>query len=105
MNDEENVKTDMCDGQVTLKGDNDGNAIKLITIIGEIEGHDILPATSKTTKYEHILPQLAAIENDDSISGVLFLMNTKVLVLGFVIKHKAKSVNTARFHMSRNTGI
>ena len=50
--------------------------IKLITIIGEIEGHDILPATSKTTKYEHILPQLAAIENDDSISGVLFLMNT-----------------------------
>ena len=66
----------MCDGQVTLKGDNDGNAIKLITIIGEIEGHDILPATSKTTKYEHILPQLAAIENDDSISGVLFLMNT-----------------------------
>ena len=33
MNDEENVKTDMCDGQVTLKGDNDGNAIKLITII------------------------------------------------------------------------
>ena len=76
MNDEENVKTDMCDGQVTLKGDNDGNAIKLITIIGEIEGHDILPATSKTTKYEHILPQLAAIENDDSISGVLFLMNT-----------------------------
>ena len=76
MNDDENVKTDMCDGQVTLKGDNDGNAIKLITIIGEIEGHDILPATSKTTKYEHILPQLAAIENDDSISGVLFLMNT-----------------------------
>ena len=76
MNDDENVKTDMCDGQVTLKGDNDGNAIKLITIIGEIEGHDILPATSKTTTYEHILPQLAAIENDDSISGVLFLMNT-----------------------------
>lgn len=76
MNDDQNVKTDMCDGQVTLKGDNDGNAIKLITIIGEIEGHDILPATSKTTKYEHILPQLAAIENDDSISGVLFLMNT-----------------------------
>ena len=76
MNDDQNVKTDMCDGQVTLKGDNDGNAIKLITIIGEIEGHDILPATSKTTKYEHILPQLAAIEDDDSISGVLFLMNT-----------------------------
>lgn len=53
-----------------------GKKIKLITIIGEIEGHDNLPAASKTTKYEHLLPQLAAVENDDTIGGVLFLMNT-----------------------------
>lgn len=64
------------DGQVTLDKGSDTGAIKLMTIIGEIEGHDILPATSKTTKYEHILPGLAQIENDDNIGGVLFLMNT-----------------------------
>ena len=67
---------DTCDGQVTLESDNGRGTIKLITIIGEIEGHDNLPAASKTTKYEHMLPQLAAIENDDNIEGVLFLMNT-----------------------------
>ena len=47
-----------------------------MTIIGEIEGHDTLPATSKTTKYEHILPQLAKVENDEEIQGILFLINT-----------------------------
>lgn len=72
----EDNQNDKCDGQVTLY-DNDGcRAIKLITIIGEIEGHDNLPATSKTTKYEHLLPQLALLENDDKIGGILFLMNT-----------------------------
>ena len=72
---EENADS-QCDGQVTLDNDSDTGAIKLMTIIGEIEGHDTLPATSKTTKYEHILPRLAQIENDDNIGGVLFLMNT-----------------------------
>ena len=67
---------DVCDGQVTLDNNNGSGSIKLITIIGEIEGHDNLPAASKTTKYEHMLPQLAMIEDDDKISGVLFLMNT-----------------------------
>lgn len=47
-----------------------------MTIIGEIEGHDVLPASSKSTKYEHILPQLASIEDNEEIDGVLFLMNT-----------------------------
>ena len=50
--------------------------IYLMTIIGEVEGHDCLPATSKTTKYEHILPKLAEIENDNEIKGVLILLNT-----------------------------
>ena len=48
----------------------------MITIIGEIEGHDNLPATSKATKYEHMLPKLAEIEMDKDIKGVLFIMNT-----------------------------
>jgi ATP-dependent protease ClpP protease subunit len=63
-------------GQVTLDKSKRHGKIYLMTIIGEIEGHDILPATSKSTKYEHILPKLASIEDDDEISGVLFIMNT-----------------------------
>ena len=50
--------------------------IHLISIIGEIEGHECLPSTSKTTKYEHLLPQLAAIEDSKDIQGVLVLLNT-----------------------------
>lgn len=61
-------------GQVSL--DKGGSKIHLITIIGEIEGHDNLGSNSKTTKYEHILPQLAAIEDSKDIEGVLILLNT-----------------------------
>ncbi len=50
--------------------------IYLISIIGEIEGHECLPSNTKTTKYEHILPKLAEIEDDKSIDGVLLLINT-----------------------------
>lgn len=50
--------------------------IYLISIIGEIEGHECLPSNSKTTKYEHILPKLAEIEDDKNIDGVLLLLNT-----------------------------
>ena len=50
--------------------------IHLISIIGEIERHECLPSTSKTTKYEHLLPQLAAIEDSRDIQGVLVLLNT-----------------------------
>lgn len=63
-------------GQVTLNKNNRANSIHLITIIGEIEGHDNLGSNSKTTKYEHILPQLAAIEDSGNIDGVLVLLNT-----------------------------
>ncbi|MDO5539890.1 MAG: ATP-dependent Clp protease proteolytic subunit [Eubacteriales bacterium] len=58
-------------GQVTLN-----HKIHLITVIGEIEGHECLPSNTKTTKYEHILPQLAAIEDSREIEGVLVLLNT-----------------------------
>lgn len=63
-------------GTTTLKQDADEHQIELFTIIGEIEGHDVLPATSKTTKYEHILPKLAEVEEDNSIDGLLLLLNT-----------------------------
>ena len=47
-----------------------------LTIIGQIEGHQVLPETAKTTKYEHILPLLAMIEESDEIDGLLLLLNT-----------------------------
>lgn len=63
-------------GQITLDENVSNHKIHLITIIGEIEGHDNLSSTSKTTKYEHVLPQLAAIEDSKDIDGVLILLNT-----------------------------
>lgn len=63
-------------GQVNLKEGECGYQIELISIIGEIEGHENLSGTSKTTKYEHILPKLAAIEDDKETDGVLVLINT-----------------------------
>lgn len=62
-------------GQLTLS-EKAGKKIHLLTIIGEIEGHENLSGSSKTTKYEHILPQLAAIEDSKDIDGVLVLLNT-----------------------------
>lgn len=50
--------------------------IYTLTIIGQVEGHQVLPETVKTTKYEHILPLLAGIEESDEIDGVLLLLNT-----------------------------
>ncbi len=63
-------------GQLTLDKNDKKHNIHLLTIIGEIEGHDNLSNNSKTTKYEHILPQLAAIEDSCEIQGVLVLLNT-----------------------------
>lgn len=47
-----------------------------LTIIGEIEGHMVLPEQNKTTKYEHIIPQLVAVEQDKEIEGLLVILNT-----------------------------
>ncbi len=63
-------------GQATLDENGKLENIHLISIIGEIEGHDNLSNNSKTTKYEHILPSLAAIEDSSEIKGVLVLLNT-----------------------------
>ena len=50
--------------------------IYTLTIIGQVEGHQVLPETCKTTKYEHILPLLAGIEESDDVDGLLLLLNT-----------------------------
>lgn len=63
-------------GQIELNNNREDNKISLLSIIGEIEGHDCLPATTKTTKYEHILPKLAEIEDNADSEGVLLLLNT-----------------------------
>ena len=47
-----------------------------LTVVGQIEGHSLLPNTVKTTKYEHVLPLLAALDESEEIDGVLFLLNT-----------------------------
>ncbi len=63
-------------GQVTLDKNGKSHTIHLISVIGEVEGHDNLGSNSKTTKYEHVLPELAAIEDSKDIDGVLILLNT-----------------------------
>ncbi|MCM1091163.1 MAG: ATP-dependent Clp protease proteolytic subunit [Muribaculum sp.] len=63
-------------GQVTLGDNEEHQEIHLLSIIGEIEGHDNLANNAKTTKYEHVLPQLAAIEDSKDIQGVLVILNT-----------------------------
>lgn len=63
-------------GQITLGDPEEHSKIQLLTIIGEVEGHELLASGSKTTKYEHVLPSLAAVEEDESIAGLLVLINT-----------------------------
>lgn len=63
-------------GQVVLDGNSRKHKVELLTVIGEIEGHESAPSHSKTTKYEHVLPKLALIEDDEEIEGLLILLNT-----------------------------
>lgn len=63
-------------GQAMLDKNADGKKIFLMTIIGEIEGHELVGNSSKATKYEHIIPRLAMIEDDEEIDGVLILIHT-----------------------------
>lgn len=61
-------------GSITVK--KNGHFIHCLTIIGQIEGHYILPSQNKTTKYEHVIPQLVAIEESKEIDGLLIILNT-----------------------------
>lgn len=63
-------------GQADLTGNKYGYKIHLLNIIGEIEGHQCLGPATKTTKYEHVLPELARVEENQNIDGLLILLNT-----------------------------
>ena len=63
-------------GQAVLTNPKTDHRIHLLNIIGEIEGHECLPSTTKTTKYEHVLPQLAVIEDSEKVDGILLILNT-----------------------------
>ncbi|SES77833.1 ClpP family protease [Anaerobranca gottschalkii] len=52
------------------------NSIHVMTIIGQVEGHTVLPPQNKTTKYEHIIPQLVAVEQNPNVKGLLVILNT-----------------------------
>lgn len=62
------------DGGFSVK--KEGYKIHCLTITGQVEGHYILPQTDKTTKYEHVIPQLVSVEEDDDIDGLLLILNT-----------------------------
>ena len=62
--------------RITELGASKNGSIYTLTIIGQVEGHQVLPETAKTTKYEHILPLLANIEESEEIDGLLLLLNT-----------------------------
>lgn len=63
-------------GITVLKSEEEGHSIWMVSIIGEIEGHENAQERTKTTKYEHLLPILTKIEESEEIDGVLFLINT-----------------------------
>lgn len=63
-------------GDTKLNQNQRKHNIQLLTIIGEIEGHESAASNTKATKYEHLLPRLAQAEDDDEVDGVLILLNT-----------------------------
>ncbi len=60
----------------TVTPDGGKHCIHCLTIIGQIEGHGVLPSDTKTTKYEHVIPQLVAVEQDPEIEGMMIVLNT-----------------------------
>lgn len=71
---DEQVKEQTDTGGATIK--NPRGNIHCLTVIGQIEGHIVLPSQNKTTKYEHVIPQLVAIEESPDIEGLLLILNT-----------------------------
>ena len=63
-------------GSIELTHNNRKHNIQLLTIIGEMEGHEALSGNTKATKYEHLLPKLAEVEDNEEIEGLLILLNT-----------------------------
>ncbi|HPY86240.1 MAG TPA: ATP-dependent Clp protease proteolytic subunit [Ruminococcus flavefaciens] len=73
---DEAEKTDSIVKTGETEPSNSKHLIHCLTVIGQIEGHYVLPEQNKTTKYEHIIPSLVAIEQDRSVEGLLIILNT-----------------------------
>ncbi|MBQ8787176.1 MAG: ATP-dependent Clp protease proteolytic subunit [Oscillospiraceae bacterium] len=69
-------RTDLIEKNGEVVSQNAKHLIHCLTVIGQVEGHYILPPQNKTTKYEHIMPALVAIEQDRSIEGLVIILNT-----------------------------
>lgn len=83
LNDENNNDEPITNNQIekikdvgSLVSSNGKHSVYCLTIVGEIEGHIISPAQNKTTKYEHVIPQLVVIEEDLNIDGLIVVLNT-----------------------------
>ena len=63
-------------GEQMLENHESGHRILFLSVIGEIEGHELSPGRTKTTKYEHLLPLLARAQDDKEVDGILMLINT-----------------------------
>ena len=74
MNEEEQLESIEHIGMI--KTTNPRGNIRCLNIIGQVEGHMVLPPQNKTTKYEHVLPELVAVEEDPEVDGLLVLLNT-----------------------------
>ncbi len=83
-NDSNNQSGQNCDADIwdqirqtgTVTPDGGKHCIHCLTIIGQIEGHGVLPSDTKTTKYEHVIPQLVAVEENPKIEGMMIILNT-----------------------------
>lgn len=71
--DKKSEVSDDCGGTLTESG---GSRIRTLTVIGQIEGHYLCSENQKTTKYEHVLPLIVSVEEDDEIDGLLLMLNT-----------------------------
>lgn len=72
---EETRSSDVTDfGSITVK--KNGRYLHCLTVVGQIEGHTTLPSQNKTTKYEHVIPRLVAIEESEDIDGLIIILNT-----------------------------
>ena len=76
MDEQKNLQQERLDDLGSGLTKTDGGSIYTLTIIGQIEGHQVAPDNVKTTKYEHVLPLLATIEESEDIDGLLLLLNT-----------------------------
>ncbi len=75
-NESENPQLEQIEKLGSVTSTHGKHVIHCLTVVGQIEGHYILPSQNKTTKYEHVIPQLVAIEEDKQIEGLLIILNT-----------------------------